>query len=174
MAKKTAIGEDEPRGRASRCGKAMNYLDANFATALHFNIEGQTALAERFARKTSSGFVLSPLAELECRRAFILLAGHARSENWLRLASKLDSGEWIHSSIQWDRMAEKSAELMDKFGGRLKAGTLDTLHVALALLSGCTRFLSFDTNSNARVLAASVRLKIYPDLSPEERSRTLH
>jgi len=54
----------------------MNYLDANFAAALHFNIEGQTALAERFVRRAKLPFVFSALAELECRRAFILRAGH--------------------------------------------------------------------------------------------------
>ena len=48
---------------------------------------------------------------------------------------------------------------------------LDTMHVALAQSSGCTWFLSFDTNSNARVLAASARLKVFPDLHPAERAR---
>src|SRR2546430_8429905 len=129
----------------------MNYLDANFAAALYFNIQGQTALAEKFVRRTSSSFIFSGLAELECRRAFILRAGHAASENWLRLGSRLDSGEWTRFPMPWDRAEEKCAELMDKFEARFRAGTLDTLHVALALLSGCTWFLSFDTNSNARV-----------------------
>jgi predicted nucleic acid-binding protein len=149
----------------------MNYLDANFAAALHFNIEGQTALAEKFVRKTTLPFLFSALAELECRRAFILRAGHSNSENWLRLASKLDSREWMQFPMEWDRAVEKCAELMDKFGAHLKAGTLDSLHVAIALLSGCTWFLSFDTHSNARVLAASARLKVYPELSPKERGR---
>ena len=151
----------------------MNYLDANFAAALHFNISGQTAVAEKLVRKTSLPFVFSALAELECRRAFILLAGHPQSENWLRLISKVDSGEWIGFPMVWDRAAEKSAELMDKFGANLRAGALDNLHVALALVSGCSWFLSFDTNSNARILAASARLKVYPELSPAERGRTI-
>ena len=149
----------------------MNYLDANFAAALHFNIQGQTALAGKFVRKANLPFLLSALAELECRHAFILRAGHPNSENWVHLASKLDSGEWMRLPVEWDRAAEKCAELMDKFGAHLKAGTLDTLHVALALLSGCTWFLSFDTHSNARVLAACARLRVYPELSPEERAR---
>ena len=32
-----------------------------------------------------------------------------------------------------------------------EAGTLDTLHVVHALHSGCSRFLSFDNDSNARI-----------------------
>jgi hypothetical protein len=34
----------------------MNYLDANFIAALHFNVAGQTETAERFARKASLPF----------------------------------------------------------------------------------------------------------------------
>jgi predicted nucleic acid-binding protein len=151
----------------------MNYLDANFVAALHFNVEGQSALAEKMVRKTSLPFLFSDLAELECRHAFILRAGHPNSENWFRLSSKLDSGEWIRFMLPWEGVAKKSAELMDKYGTKLKAGTLDTLHVAVAILSGCTWFLSFDTNSSARVLAASARLKIYPALAPAERGRTI-
>src|SRR5438093_12288749 len=104
----------------------MNYLDANFAAALHFHIEGQSSIAEKFVRRTSSPFLLSAVAELECRRAFILRSGHAKSENWLRLAAKLDSGEWIRFPMQWDAAVQKSGDLMDKFGSSLKAGTLDT------------------------------------------------
>ena len=35
----------------------------------------------------------------------------------------------------------------------------------------CTRFLSFDSASNACVLSASCRLKVFPDLTPHEKSR---
>ena len=96
----------------------MNYLDANFVTALHFNIRGQTGAAEKFVRKNSLPYIFSEL-----------------------------------------------------FGTKLKAGTLDTLHVAHALHSGCTRFLSFDSDSNARVLAVSCRLGVYPELSAQEKAR---
>lgn len=47
------------------------------------------------------------------------------------------------------------------------------MHVALAQLSGCTWFLSFDTSSNARILAASARLKVYPPLRPSEKTKLL-
>jgi len=58
-----------------------------------------------------------------------------------------------------------------KCGATLNCGTLDTLHVALAQLAGCTWFLSFDTNSNARMLAASARLKVYPELTTARKSQ---
>ena len=51
------------------------------------------------------------------------------------------------------------------------ASSLIARHVALAQLSGCNWFLSFDTNSNARILAAAGRLKVYPPLSASEKSK---
>jgi len=152
----------------------MNYLDSNFIAALHFNIVGQTSIAEKFVRKTSLPFLVSSLGELECRRAFILRVGHGRSENWLRFQDKLDTGAWVRFPVQWDRAAAKAVDLIEKFGPRLHCGTLDTLHVALARMAGCTWFLSFDTHSNARVLAASAGLKVYPALTPLEKGKVIH
>jgi predicted nucleic acid-binding protein len=151
----------------------MNYLDANFVAALHFNIRGQTELAAKFLRKNSAPFILSELAELECRRAFILRAGKANSDNWRRLQALIVGGAWQREPVEWKPLSQKCEQLIDRFGVKLKAGTLDTLHVSHALHLGCTRFLSFDSDSNARVLAASCRLKVYPDLTAHERSRVI-
>jgi len=151
----------------------MNYLDANFIAALHFNIPGQTEAAERFVRKSSLPFLVSGLAELEARRAFVRRTGHTRSEPWQVFTEKLDSGAWLRYPVAWDPAANRTIALIERFGARLNAGTLETMHVALAQLSGCTWFLSFDTNSNARVLAASARLKIFPSLLPAEKANLL-
>jgi predicted nucleic acid-binding protein len=151
----------------------MNYLDANFATALHFKIPGQSEVAAKFVRKNSAAFLFSELAELECRRAFILRSGEVDSENWRRLVGFVDDGTWRRERLDWNQVAQVCERLMDRFANKLKAGTLDTLHVAHALHSGCTRFLSFDNDSNARVLAASCRLKVYPELTGQEKGRVL-
>lgn len=148
----------------------MNYLDANFIAALHFNIAGQSDAAERYVRKSSLPFLVSNLAELEARRAFVRRTGLPRSEPWQMFSDKLETGAWLRYPVAWEPAVRRSVELIDRFGAKLNAGTLDTMHVALAQLSGCTCFLSFDTNSSARVLAASARLKVYPVLSPKEKS----
>lgn len=152
----------------------MNYLDANFIAALHFNIAGHTDLAETFVRKAPLPFVVSGLGELECRRAFIRRAGHSQSENWLRFQERLDGGAWLRLDVEWAKAEDRAAALMEKLRVKVNCGTLDILHVALAQMAGCTWFLSFDTNSNARVLAASARLKVYPELSPSEKGRVVH
>ncbi|MDA1273544.1 MAG: PIN domain-containing protein [Verrucomicrobia bacterium] len=151
----------------------MNYLDANFATALHFNVQGQTVLAEKFVRRNSRPYVLSELAELECHRAFVIRTGRSDSENWNRLQEFISSGTWKREHLLWNSLSEKARQLIDRYGSKLKAGTLDTMHTAQALLSGCTWFLSFDPHSNARVLAATCRLKVFPELSALEKGRVV-
>jgi predicted nucleic acid-binding protein len=148
----------------------MNYLDTNFIAALHFNVTGQTEAAERFVRKSSLPFLASELAELEARRAFLRRTGQCQSEPWQVFAEKLETGAWLRYPVQWGAAANRTIALMERFGARLNAGTLDTMHVALAQLSGCTWFLSFDTNSNARVLAASAGLKVFPNLLAAEKA----
>ena len=149
----------------------MNYLDANFIAALYFNVAGQTEVAERFVRRSPLPFLVSGLAELEVRRAFMNQTGQSRSEPWEIFSERLEAGTWLRYPVAWERASGRTIELIERFGSRVRAGTLDTMHVALAQLSGCTWFLSFDTNSNARVLAASARLKVYPQLKPAERAR---
>ncbi len=149
----------------------MNYLDANFIAALHFNVTGQTETAERYVRKSSLPFLVSALAELEARRAFVWRTGQSRSEPWEVFREKLDDATWLRYPVPWEDTVGRTLELIERYGARLNAGTLDTMHVALAQASGCTWFLSFDTNSNARVLAASARLKVFPELGPAERAR---
>lgn len=151
----------------------MNYLDANFAASLHLYVRGQSELAEKFVRKNSVPFIFSELAELECRRAFLLQTGKPNSESWARLQSFVAGGIWRREPVDWQPILERCRQLVDRFGLKSKTGTLDTLHVAHALHSGCTRFLSFDDDSNARVLAASCRLKVYPDLSAQEKGRVI-
>jgi predicted nucleic acid-binding protein len=151
----------------------MNYLDTNFIAALHFNVTGQTETAERFVRKSSLPFLVSGLAELEARRAFVRRTGHSRSEPWQVFTEKLERGAWLRYPVGWNAVANRTMGLIERFGARLNAGTLDTMHVALAQLSGCTWFLSFDTNSNARVLAASARLRVFPKLLPGEKVNVL-
>lgn len=149
----------------------MNYLDANFIAALHFNVAGQTEAAARYVRKSTLPFLVSGLAELEARRAFVARTGQTRSEPWETFTTKLEAGFWLRYPVAWEPAAVRTTELIAKFGAVLRAGTLDTMHVALAQLSGCTWFLSFDTNSNARVLAASARLKVFPPLNAAEKAR---
>lgn len=43
--------------------------------------------------------------------------------------------------------------------------------LASALKTEATHFLSFDTNSSVRAMAAVVKLKVYPELTAEDKRR---
>jgi hypothetical protein len=82
----------------------------------------------------------------------------------------LARGAWIRYAAPWTQAVEKTILLINPYGTRASFGTLDAMHVALAQISGCTWFASFDTRSNARVLAAVACLKVCPALKPEEKA----
>jgi hypothetical protein len=42
------------------------------------------------------------------------------------------------------------------------------MHLAAAILAGCTLFASFDTNSHARALALALRLEVFPESNRED------
>jgi len=52
-----------------------------------------------------------------------------------------------------------------------KLRSLDAMHVAAAVESGCKVFLSFDTNSCQRILAATQKLEVWPALTSDEKAR---
>lgn len=151
----------------------MDYADTNFLVAAYFEVAGYTEVVERYLRRSSRPLVVGELAELECRSVFARKEQRADGEAWLALTARLDSGGWRREPILWERVATKSRELIDRHSPRLVVGSFDTLHVAAALVAGCSTFLSFDVQSNARVLAASARLKVWPELSAAEKGRVL-
>lgn len=151
----------------------MHYADTNLIVATHLHVPEFSPVADRYLRRLGQPVVLGELAELEARGVFIRREGRSDGEGWQRLQSRLDRGEWRREPVAWERLAVKTRELQDKFSARLHVGSFDLLHVAAALSAGCSGFLSFDTNSNARVLAASARLKVWPELSPEEKARVV-
>ena len=151
----------------------MDYADANFLVAVHFEVPGHTDLVERYLRRSTRPIVVGELAELECRNVFARLEGRAGGEAWQALVARLDSGGWRREPVIWESVVAKTRELIDRNAPRFSVGSLDTMHVAAAVAAGCSTFLSFHSQSNARVLAASARLKVWPELSGSEKGRLL-
>lgn len=151
----------------------MHYADTNFIVATHLNVPGFSPIADRHLRRLNQPVVLGELAELEARGVFIRREARSQGEGWLRLQARLDQGNWRREPLAWECLAAKAGELQDRFSEKLYVGSFDVLHVAAALVAGCSGFLSFDAASNARVLAASARLAVWPGLSPEEKSRVV-
>lgn len=150
----------------------MDYADTNFVVGLHFR-SANSGLAEKFMRRHSLPVVVGELTELECRGVFARLTGKRDSEAWERLQARFDGERWLRQPVVWELVAAKAVALLDRFAPRLTVGSMDTMHVAAALAGDCTRFLSFDAASNARVLAVSARLAVWPGLSPAEKARVV-
>jgi predicted nucleic acid-binding protein len=101
---------------------------------------------------------------------FPRLARHANPAALAKLISDFDVRVVFHP-LDWSVMERMGAELLDKYAHKAAIGAMDSLIVASALAAGCDWFYSFDTGSNARALAAVCRLKVFPDLNEEDRSR---
>jgi predicted nucleic acid-binding protein len=73
--------------------------------------------------------------------------------------------------LDWSLLEKMGAGLLEKYAHKVAIGAMDSLIVASALAAECDWFYSFDTGSNARALAAACRLKVFPDLTAEDRTR---
>ena len=73
--------------------------------------------------------------------------------------------------VDWAAISDKAEDLFARHSHRAKLGTFDVMLVASAVLSEATHFLSFDTNSNARALAAAAKMKLFPELADADRQR---
>jgi predicted nucleic acid-binding protein len=149
----------------------MDYADTNFLVAAYFQVPTLSESVERFLRRQRRPLVVGELAELECRGVFIRKEQQSGGDAWEDFQARLDRGEWRREPVAWERLTGRTKELQDKYVARLPIGSFDLLHVAAALVAGCSGFLSLDTRSNARVLAACARLKVWPELSAAEKSR---
>jgi len=77
----------------------------------------------------------------------------------------------VFHPLEWSLLEKMGAELLAKYAHKSEIGAMDSLIVASAVAAGCDWFYSFDTGSNARALAAACRLKVFPDLTQEDRTR---
>ncbi len=51
---------------------------------------------------------------------------------------KLDGGTWLRYTVACGHVARRNLALIECFGALLNAGMLDTMHVALTQMRGCT------------------------------------
>jgi predicted nucleic acid-binding protein len=98
------------------------------------------------------------------------MPGQANPPELAQLRSDFGDSIILHP-FEWSLLEKMGAELLDKYAHKSAIGAMDSLIVASALAAGCDWFYSFDTGSNARALAAVCRLKVFPDLTAEDRTR---
>ena len=76
--------------------------------------------------------------------------------------------------LDWADAFKLADSLVRRFSRALKPGGHDLMLVAAAVSSGASCFLSFDRNSNQRVLAAAAGLKVWPALDKDEKGLLKH
>ncbi len=95
------------------------------------------------------------------------------SRDWEAICNDVQAGQKLYAAaLDAERTGKRAAGLMRNFYSRWKKlRSLDVMHVAAAVESGGKAFLSFDSGSYQRVLAATQKLDVWPPLSDEEKLR---
>ena len=91
---------------------------------------------------------------------------------WERLKNDIADGKFLSPELDAEAVSRRAAGLMVHFSPRWKKlRSLDAMHVSAAVEGGFKTFLSFDTNSFQRTLAASQKLKVWPPLNDLETAQ---
>ena len=149
----------------------MIYADTSFIASFYLDdIHTEKALAYVEKHQPRLPFVFLHWPELS--RSVITASPDAEAD-WDAIKTDVAAGEkFYHAEVDALRTAKRAAGLLWNFCPRWqKLRSLDAMHVAAAIESGCKTFLSFDENSHQRVLATTQKLDVWPPLSAEEKAR---
>jgi predicted nucleic acid-binding protein len=147
-------------------------VDTNWLVATYFSDKNhfRTQIVRRFIDRLDAAWIVPLPALLEARNIFALSARTANGAEWKVFQSHLGT-QIIIPDVSWEEVQAKTEELSDRYSARVAIGTLDLMILATALKCEATHFLSFDTNSNARALASVLKLKVFPDLTADDKRR---
>jgi hypothetical protein len=145
-----------------------NWLTAAYCPHLDDN---RARIIERFSAKHGRWpWILSPLVYLEAKNVFARLAGQANGASWRRLLA--DVGQRLQiDPLNWERLQQRAFALSERYSHKAAVGSFDLAIIAHAGLCGATHFLSFDTGSSARALAAAEKMEVCPPLAEADKAR---
>lgn len=149
----------------------MSYADTSFLSACYLDDEHTAAAGAYLGRhRPRLPFVFLHWPEMA---RVIAAKSPAMTADWERVKTDVLAGDKLYAaSLEADRVARRAAGLLLNYHSRWsKLRVFDSMHVAAAVEGGFKIFLSFDTNSHQRVLAATQRLKVWPPLTAEEERR---
>jgi predicted nucleic acid-binding protein len=144
--------------------------DTNWLAQCYFQSGPLHEVCRRQNERHDVPIHISPPVLYEARTVFPRLTGHANPAALAQLTSDFGDNVVFHP-LDWSLLERGGAELLDKYAHKAAIGAMDSLIVASALAAGCDWFYSFDTGSNARALAAACRLKVFPDLTEQDKAR---
>lgn len=145
------------------------FADTNWLVAAYF-VNSRTPVVERFAEKHDWPWQVAPPVLLECHSVFPRLARQANPPQLKQLKADLGS-KLILQDLPWNEIEERAKELLARFAHKAELGVFDAMLVASAKAAGTEWFLCFDTNSNARAMAAALKMRVFPELAEEDKKR---
>lgn len=147
----------------------MNFADTNWLVALYSasperKEDSRRVTVARFMRKHGGQLALSHIVLLEARNIFSRLTDKAVPEEWTELEADFNGRIYV-DPMNWSLLRRDAEVLFSRYSWKEKIGSLDTLIVASARLSGATCFLTFD--SLAAALATAEGIEVFPPLNAE-------
>ena len=148
------------------------FADTNWLVAGYFvkTDQGRSEIVRNFSARCDAPWLISPVVWLECQNIFSGIAREPNPPEWRNFQADIGT-KLLVPEVTWDAMNIKAKELLNRFSHKARLGTFDVMLVASALKADATHFLCFDTQSNLRALAAVLKLKVFPELTPEDKRR---
>jgi len=148
----------------------MIYADTSFLASA-YGLDANSAAARRFIEANAPRLPLVFLHWPELAKSFWTSHPESAEKLWDWVKEDLSGGKKIYPlELEADLVGWRAAGLMINFCPRWKRlRSLDALHVAAAVTGNFKIFVSFDTRSYQRVLAAAQKLKVWPPLTAEEQ-----
>jgi predicted nucleic acid-binding protein len=138
--------------------QVRTYYDTGILLKL-YTAEPESEAVERFVRLRAERLEITDLHIAECFSALRLKEFRKEcTGEQAGLAIDLIKGDMragiLHMlAVDWDRVWQECRLLSDKYGSRIGARTLDTLHVATARTLGANEFLTSDRRQADLALA---------------------
>ena len=145
------------------------FADTNWLVAAYF-LNDRTPTVQRFVARNDWPWHLSPPVLLECHAVFPRLAKAPDPVQLKALRANLGT-KLIQHSFPWEDLQSRASRLLAQYAHKAEIGAFDAMIIAAAKAAGATWFLCFDTGSNARALAAALKLRVFPELTPEDKHR---
>ena len=145
------------------------FADTNWLVAAYF-LNDRTATVQRFTRRNDWPWHISPPVLLECQAVFPRLAKAPEPTQLKRLKTDV-GGKIIEHPFPWEDLQTRAKNLLAQYAHKSEIGAFDAMILSAAKAAGAEWFLCFDTGSNARALAAALKLRVFPELTDEDKER---